>query len=149
MPKKPATSRRGLHLLGGPPAEPPAAPSVATLETFANRSAGRAYWIRFECAEFTSLCPITGQPDFATLTIDYVPKKLCLETKALKFYLASFRNTKSFNEEVVNRILDDLVKACQPAEMVVHGRFSPRGGIRVVVDAFYPAGKAQRPPLAS
>lgn len=84
------------------------------------------------------MCPVTGQPDFAEITIEYVPDKLCIETKSLKFYLASFRQTRSFNEEIVNRILDDIVKACAPRRALVHGEFAARGGISVTVDAAYP-----------
>ncbi len=85
------------------------------------------------------MCPVTGQPDFAEIIIDYVPGKLCIESKSLKFYLASFRNTRSFNEDIVNKILDDLVKASNPIKAIVHGRFSARGGISVTVDASYPS----------
>ena len=85
---------------------------------FAN-PARRPYWIRFESADFTSLCPITGQADFAQITIDYQPARRCLETKSLKFYLASYRNERAFNEAVTNHILDDLVRACDPRKMIV------------------------------
>src|SRR5260370_1047999 len=118
----------GLSLLGHT-AKFPEHPTAQTLETFPNAHARRDYWITFECCEFTSVCPVTGQPDFAQIRIKYVPDRLCIETKSLKFYLASFRNTRSFNEAIVNRILDDLVAACQPRHVVVHGEFSPRGGI--------------------
>ena len=84
------------------------------------------------------MCPVTGQPDFARITINYVPDKLCIESKSLKFYLASYRNTRSFNEEIVNRILEDLVTVCRPRQAIVHGEFAPRGGISVSVDARYP-----------
>ena len=84
------------------------------------------------------MCPVTGQPDFARITIDYVPDKTCIESKSLKFYLASYRNTRSFNEEIVNRILEDLVAACRPRQATVHGDFAARGGISVSVDACYP-----------
>ena len=128
-----------LKLLGKSVSHYPEAPTPATLETFPNRFPNREYWIRFGCPEFTSMCPVTGQPDFAEITIDYVPGKVCIETKSLKFYLASFRNTRSFNEEIVNRILDDLVKACRPHRAIVHGQFAARGGISVTVDAAFPA----------
>jgi len=91
------------------------------------------------------MCPVTGQPDFARITIDYVPDRLCIESKSLKFYLASFRNTRSFNEEIVNRILDDLVKACSPRRVIVHGEFAARGGISVTVDAAYPEEEIKKP----
>ena len=126
-----------LSLLGRP-SKFPESPEAATLETFKNENARRDYWITFECGEFTSMCPVTSQPDFAELTLRYVPDQLCIETKSLKYYLASFRNTRSFNEAIVNRILDDIVAACRPRRALVHGRFAPRGGISVVVDAEYP-----------
>ncbi len=84
------------------------------------------------------MCPVTGQPDFAGIQIRYIPDQLCIETKSLKFYLASYRNTRSFNEEITNRILEDLVKACAPRRMIVNGKFSPRGGISVSVEAEFP-----------
>lgn len=137
MPKK-SVQYRNLKLLGKRVTDYPSEPSAATLDTFSNAHAQRDYWIRFDCPEFTSMCPVTGQPDFAKIVIEYVPGKLCLETKALKFYLASFRQTRSFNEQIVNRILEDLVKACQPKKLLVHGAFAARGGISVTVDAAYP-----------
>lgn len=138
MSKKPSSNRRGLKLLGGPATRPPDKPTVAILETFENRFPNRDYWVRFDCADFTSLCPITTQPDFARIRIEYIPDKRCIETKSLKFYLAAFRNTRSFNEEVVNRVLDDLVAACAPRQMLVHGEFAARGGITLTVDATHP-----------
>ena len=90
------------------------------------------------------MCPVTGQPDFAKITIEYVPDKLCVESKSLKFYLASYRNTRSFNEEVVNRILEDLVTACRPRQAIVYGEFAARGGISVSVDARDPDDLASR-----
>ncbi len=146
MPKK-CAKYGALKLLGKSVSQYPAAPLAATLDTFPNVHARRDYWIRFDCAEFTSMCPVTGQPDFARITIDYVPERLCVETKSLKFYLASYRQTKSFNEEIVNRILEDLVTACKPRRALVHGAFAARGGISVTVDAAYPDDllKTQRP----
>jgi 7-cyano-7-deazaguanine reductase len=126
-----------LSLLGHT-AKFPQHPKTTILETFSNENAKRDYWITFSCGEFTSMCPVTGQPDFAQLRIEYIPDKLCIETKSLKFYLASFRNTCAFNEAIVNRILDDLVEACRPRRAIVHGEFAPRGGIGVIVDAEYP-----------
>lgn len=126
-----------LSLLGHT-AKFPEHPKATTLETFTNANAKRDYWITFECGEFTSMCPVTGQPDFAKIRIEYVPDELCIETKSLKFYLASFRSTRAFNEAIVNRILDDIVAACRPRHAVVHGEFAPRGGIGVIVDAEYP-----------
>ena len=126
-----------LSLLGHT-AKFPEHPKAATLETFRNENAKRDYLITFDCGEFTSMCPVTGQPDFAKIRIEYVPDELCIETKSLKFYLASFRSTRAFNEAIVNRILDDIVASCQPRHAVVHGEFAPRGGIGVIVDAEYP-----------
>lgn len=108
------------------------------LETFPNPKTERAYEIRFECGEFTCLCPRTGQPDFANLTITYVPAQECLELKALKLYLWSFRDVGAFHEDVVNCILDDLVAACSPRSMTVVGDFFIRGGIHTVVTASHP-----------
>jgi 7-cyano-7-deazaguanine reductase len=123
-----------LTLLGRSEARVPASPDEATLETFPN-PANRNYRIHFETSDFTSLCPITGQADFARVEIDYVPDKLCVESKSLKFYLASFRNERAFNEAVTNRILDDLVRATQPRLMRLEARFNVRGGITTSVVA--------------
>jgi len=142
MPKSENPDRRGLKLLGSPAAFPDT-PSRDILETFDNRFPQRDYIIRFECADFTSLCPITGQPDFAHLLIEYVADRHCIETKSLKFYLASFRNARSFNEEIANRILDDLVAACQPRRMMVHGKFASRGGITLSVEASHESPKTR------
>jgi 7-cyano-7-deazaguanine reductase len=116
----------------------PARPSKE-LETFPNPRPGRDYDIRFECPEFTCLCPRTGQPDFATITIRYVPDALCVELKSLKLYLWSFRDEGHFHEDVTNRILDDLVALLKPKRMTVEGDFNVRGGIHTVVTAAYPA----------
>lgn len=105
-----------------------------TLETFPNPRPGRAYEIRFECPEFTCLCPKTGQPDFATIRIRYVPSELCVELKSLKLYLWSFRDEGAFHEAVTNQILDDLVAAVSPRSMTVEGDFMVRGGIHTVVE---------------
>ena len=99
---------------------------ATTLETVRNEKAKLDYWIPFDCREFTCMCPITGQPDFAQIRIEYAPDKLCIETKSLESYLASFRSTRAFNEEIVNRILDDIVAACQPRHALVHGEFAHR-----------------------
>ncbi len=123
-----------LSLLGRT-ARFPERPKAATLETFRNENADREYKITFDCREFTSMCPVTGQPDFAHIRIEYIPDEVCIESKSLKFYLASFRSTRAFNEAIVNRILDDIVMACRPRRVVVHGEFAPRGGIGVIVDA--------------
>ena len=105
------------------------------LETFLNPQPARDYEISFECPEFTSLCPMTGQPDFATITIRYVPGPTCIELKSLKLYLQSFRSKGIFYEDVTNEILNDLVAACSPKWMVVESRWSVRGGIRSVITA--------------
>lgn len=108
------------------------------LDTFPNPRPGRAYEIRFECPEFTCLCPKTGQPDFATIRIRYTPADTCVELKSLKLYLWSYRDQGAFHEAVTNRILDDLVAATKPARMTVEGDFWVRGGIKTVVEASYP-----------
>ena len=105
------------------------------LETFPNPKQGRAYEIAFECPEFTCVCPMTGQPDFATIRIRYTPDDLCVELKSLKLYLWSYRGEGAFHEAVTNRILDDLVAAVRPKEMTVVGDFNVRGGIHTVVTA--------------
>ena len=137
MPAKKNAKHGSLTLLGKPVSRYPNAPSAKTIETFENQYANRRYLIKFECADFTSLCPVTGQPDFAKITIEYVPDDRCIETKSLKFYLASYRNTPSFNEEIVNRILDDVVAACGPQEALVYGEFAARGGISLSAEAQY------------
>ena len=114
----------------------PTRPSKA-LETFPNPNPERDYEIRIETPEFTCLCPITGQPDFATIRLEYVPDRLCLELKALKLYLWSFRDEGAFHEAVTNRILDDLVKACAPRRMTLTGEFNVRGGLRTSVVVRY------------
>ena len=126
-----------LTLLGRSEARIPASPVEATLETFPN-PARRNYRVHFETSDFTSLCPVTGQADFAKIEIDYIPAKLCVESKSLKFYLASFRNERGFNEALSNRILDDLIRACQPREASITASFSARGGIALTVRASFP-----------
>ena len=103
------------------------------LETFENPRPGRDYEIHFEIPEFTCLCPKTGQPDFATLRIQYTPDQLCVELKSLKLYIWSFRDEGHFHEDVTNRILDDLVETLAPKHMVIEGEFNVRGGIQTVV----------------
>ena len=111
------------------------------LEVFKNSNPERNYEIRFECPEFTCLCPKTGQPDFATIRIFYIPDKLCVELKSLKLYLWSYRNEGAFHEAVTNKILDDLVKATQPRRMEIEGDFFVRGGIHTVVKVSYQKSK--------
>lgn len=110
---------------------------MAALETFPNRHPGRDYSIVHTCPEFTALCPKTGQPDFATIVISYVPDALCVELKSLKLYLQAYRNRGIFYEHVTNVILDDLVAAVKPRSMTVEGRFAVRGGISSLVRASY------------
>lgn len=124
-----------LRLLGRSEARTPASPNEARLETFPNPASKRDYWIHFETDDFTSLCPVTGQADFARIDLDYVPDRLCVESKSLKFYLQSFRNERAFNEAVANRILDDFVRACSPRQAIITAQFSARGGIALTVRA--------------
>ena len=105
------------------------------LETFRNPSPGRDYRIHMEIPEFTCLCPVTGQPDFASLLLDYVPDRLCIELKALKLYVWSYRNEGAFHEAVANRILDDVVRAARPRYARLEARFNVRGGIFTTVVA--------------
>ena len=106
-----------------------------TLDTFANPAPQRDFHIHMEIPEFTCLCPKTGQPDFATLILDYIPDARCVELKSLKLYVWSFRDTGCFHEDVTNRILDDLVAATQPRYMKLTARFNVRGGIFTTVVA--------------
>jgi 7-cyano-7-deazaguanine reductase len=121
-----------LTLLGREVKEP-----VRRLEAFPNRHPGREYWVTLETDEFTCVCPMTGQPDFATLTIRYVPNERVVESKSLKLYLWSFRNEGVFHEHVTNMILDDLVEALDPIRCEVTGEFNVRGGIAITVEAQY------------
>ncbi len=118
-----------LTRLGNSKQSFPEKPSFETLETFPNRNPDRDYWVKFDCTDFTSLCPVTGQPDFAKIHIEYMPGERCVETKSLKFYLASFRSQRDFNENITNRIFDDFKKACTPKRLIVEGQFHARGGI--------------------
>lgn len=110
---------------------------MSEIETFPNPHPARDYVVRHVAPEFTSVCPRTGQPDFATIEIEYVPGELCVELKSLKLYLLSYRDVGVFYEDLINRILDDLTAACKPRRMTVTGRFSTRGGIHSVVTAEY------------
>ncbi len=111
-------------------------PSKA-IETFPNPNPEREYEIVFDCPEFTCLCPMTGQPDFAHVEITYVPNELCVELKSLKLYLWSYRDEGAYHEAVTNRILDDLVAAIAPRWMEIEGTFNVRGGITTTVTAMY------------
>ncbi len=115
--------------------------SEKAIETFPNPRPGRDYEIAIACPEFTSVCPMTGLPDFGEIRISYVPGGRCIELKSLKFYMIAFRNRGIFYESVTNQILDDLVAACQPRRMTVVGDFSARGGITTLVTASYQAGQ--------
>lgn len=115
----------------------PSQPST-DLEIFANPHPDRDYTIEMECPEFTAVCPKTGQPDFGTIRIRYVPDRDCIELKSLKLYLWSFRQQGIFHEAVTNKILNDLVAACSPRRMTVVGDFNVRGGIRTAVTVSYP-----------
>lgn len=101
------------------------------LDAFSNKHPDRDYWVTFTAPEFTTLCPKTGQPDFATLTIRYIPSKLLVESKSLKLYLFGFRNHGDFHEDVINVIYNDLVRLLKPKYMEVYGKFAPRGGISI------------------
>jgi len=134
----------GLTLLGQAKTEYPQHYSTQLLERFPNRYPQHEYRVELDCAEFTCLCPITGQPDFARLIIHYSPAAFLVESKSLKLYLFSFRNQGTFGEEVVNRIAEDLFTLLQPRWLEVRGDFMPRGGI-----AIKPSVRLDRPPAAS
>ncbi|MBD3414106.1 MAG: NADPH-dependent 7-cyano-7-deazaguanine reductase QueF [Candidatus Aminicenantes bacterium] len=112
---------------------------LPAIDTFPNQFSD--YEITIEIPEFTSVCPKTKLPDFGTITIRYTPKKKCLELKSVKMYMLAYRNLGIFYENAVNRILEDVVKACRPVKATVTGEFNPRGGISSVVEAVYPRSK--------
>ena len=122
-----------LTLLGKGDTIYPKRPEEASLETFPNKYPHRDYLIRFNCPEFTSMCPVTGQPDFARIVIEYIPEEKCVESKSLKLYLGSFRNVGMFHEEITNRILEDIKAACEPRWLRVRGLMNARGGISIDV----------------
>jgi 7-cyano-7-deazaguanine reductase len=101
------------------------------LETVSNNYSDRDYWVHLSCPEFTSICPITGQPDFGTILIDYIPDRLLVESKSLKIYLFGYRRHGSFHEDCVNTIMRDLIDVMHPRYMEVYGKFNPRGGISI------------------
>lgn len=115
----------------GKKSEIPGSYDPSVLETFGNKHPDNDYWVRFECPEFTTLCPITGQPDFATIIIDYLPTEKMVESKSLKLYLFSFRNHGNFHEDCVNIIMKDLIQLMTPKYIEVTGLFLPRGGISI------------------
>ncbi len=127
MLRLPTRRRRILWMADAPVYDP------KLLQTFPNPEPSRDYEIRFDCPEFTCVCPLTGQPDFATVRIRYVPDKLCVELKSLKLYLWSFRQQGAFHEKVTNTLCDDLVGLLQPRFLEVEGDFMVRGGIHTVV----------------
>ncbi len=132
---------KDLTLLGKGSTIYPSSPEAPKLETFANAYSRRDYVVEFDCPEFTSVCPVTGQPDFARIKITYIPNLKCVESKSLKLYLVSFRNCGMFHEEITNRILDDIVQAAEPRWAKVRGIMNPRGGIAIDVTAeYYMAG---------
>ena len=114
------------------------------LEAFSNKNPDRDYTVKLDCPEFTSLCPITNQPDFARIIISYIPDKKLVESKSLKLYLFSFRNHGGFHEDCVNTILNDLIKLLNPKYIEVEGRFMPRGGIAIHPFANYGKGDYER-----
>jgi 7-cyano-7-deazaguanine reductase len=134
--KSPKTS--SLTLLGGGPLPQLSSPEEAVLESFESPSTCD-YEVAFSTKEFTSHCPVTGQPDFAEITIRYTPDRRCIESKSLKHYLGAYRNQAVFAEGIVNRILSDVVSAVAPRRALVIGEFSPRGGIAIRVEAGYEA----------
>ena len=128
--------QEGLQLLGRNTHYPTDyAPQV--LETFQNKHPENDYWVQFNCPEFTSLCPITGQPDFAKIRIQYLPAERMVESKSLKLYLFSFRNHGDFHEDCVNIIMKDLIRLMDPKYIEVTGIFTPRGGISIYPYANY------------
>jgi 7-cyano-7-deazaguanine reductase len=124
----------------------PDSPEKTHLESFPNRYSSRDYLVEFDCPEFTSLCPVTGQPDFAKIKVSYIPDRRCLESKSLKIYLFTFRNIGMFHEEITNRILDDLVNTCKPRWARVRAVMNPRGGISIDVTAEYCKAR-YKPPI--
>lgn len=122
---------QGITFLGNQHTTYPTDYNPDLLETFINKHPDRDYFVKFNCPEFTSLCPMTGQPDYATIYISYVPDERMVESKALKLYLFSFRNHGDFHEDCVNIIMDDLIDAMDPKYIEVWGKFLPRGGISI------------------
>jgi 7-cyano-7-deazaguanine reductase len=127
----------GLTKLGRPVEYRFDSPDASLLEAFSNRYPDRDYVVEFEHPEFTSLCPMTGQPDFATIVLRYVPGEKCVESKSFKLYMAAYRNHGSFMESVTNRIADDLTAVLKPRRMTVEGRFNVRGGTGITVRVEY------------
>ena len=126
-----AREKEDLTLLGNRNVKYATDYAPGVLETFVNKHPDHDYFVKFNCPEFTSLCPITGQPDFATITISYVPQEKMVESKSLKLYLFSFRNHGDFHEDCVNIIMEDLIRLMDPKYIEVWGKFLPRGGISI------------------
>jgi 7-cyano-7-deazaguanine reductase len=126
-----AEETEGITLLGNNKTVIPQTYSPEVLETFINKHQENDYFVKFNCPEFTSLCPITGQPDFATIYISYVPSEKMVESKSLKLYLFSYRNNGDFHEDCVNKIMKDLINLMDPKYIEVWGKFTPRGGISI------------------
>ena len=124
-------NEESISLLGNQNTKYPTDYAPHVLETFENKHPEHDYFVKFNCPEFTSLCLITGQPDFATITISYVPDKRMVESKSLKLYLFSFRNHGDFHEDCVNKIMKDLIELMDPKYIEVWGKFTPRGGISI------------------
>ena len=124
-------SRDGLTHLGSKETRYDFSYNPDLLETFENRHPDRDYFVKFNCPEFTTLCPITSQPDFGTIYISYIPDRKMVESKSLKLYLFSFRNHGGFHEDCVNTIMNDLIRAMEPRYIEVWGKFMPRGGISI------------------
>ncbi len=134
-----AAELQGVTLLGNQGTGYTYSYDPAVLESFVNKHPGNDYFVKFNCPEFTSLCPMTGQPDFATIYISLVPDQLLVESKSLKLYLFSFRNHGDFHEDCVNIIMKDLIRLSDPKYIEVWGKFTPRGGISI--DPFCNYGK--------
>lgn len=126
-----AKELEGITLLGNQNVKYEYSYTPEVLEVFENKHIENDYWVKFNCPEFTTLCPMTGQPDFATIYIKYIPDVKMVESKSLKLYLLSFRNQGDFHEDVVNIIMKDLIKLMQPRYIEVWGKFLPRGGISI------------------
>lgn len=135
--------KENLTLLGSNHTEYKTDYDPSLLETFSNKHPDNDYFVKFNCPEFTSLCPITGQPDFATIYISYVPDKLMVESKSLKLYLFSYRNHGDFHEDCVNKIMKDLIAHLDPKYIEVTGKFLPRGGLSI--DPYCNYGKSGTP----
>jgi 7-cyano-7-deazaguanine reductase len=134
------TNQQNLDIRSTPRADM----NLYALDTFKYEYAGRAIWIDFEIPEFTAICPFSDFPDFAIIKLKYVPRERCIELKSLKLYINSFREIKVFHEHVVNIILEDFVKACDPLRVEIEGDFHVRGNIKTVVRASYPRSENEK-----